>query len=218
MRQRHARDAVDVVQARHQAGDLRLPGRAALQRDRRRGDRGAQRAAAAAGAVGDVAREGAQRHVGGDGARKVAQGLLPVEARTGEVLDGLDAGLGHRVVVGVRLQLRGLLLERLLLLDDVGEVDAALLDGVVGQDDARGACDAGGEHAEHDERARAALGLRAGAELRGGLGGATVIGGKEVDGFHAPGIGTAKLRLEPGGASTLGPGCAQRERRAAGPG
>ena len=84
------------------------------------------------------------------------------------------------------------------------EVDAALLDGVVGQDDARGACNAGREHAEHDERARAALGLRAGAEVRDGLGGAAIIGGKEVDGSHAPGIGTAKWGLEPGGVPTLG--------------
>ena len=81
-------------------------------------------------------------------------------------------------------------LQRLLLLRDLVEVGVALLDGVVGQDDARGACHAGGEHAEDDERARAALGLRAGAELGGRLGGAALVGGKEVDGSHAPDIGT----------------------------
>ena len=151
---------------------------------------GAQRAAAAAGVGADVARERVQRDVGRDGAREVAQGLLPVEARAGEILDGLHAGLGHRVEVGVGLELVGLALKRLSALGDLGEVGLALLDGVVGQDVARDACNAGGEHAEDDESARAARGLRAGAELRGGLGGAARVGGKEVDGSHAPGIGT----------------------------
>ena len=41
--QRDARDAIDVVQARHQAGDLGLAGSAALERDRRSGDRAAER-------------------------------------------------------------------------------------------------------------------------------------------------------------------------------
>ena len=82
-------------------------------------------------------------------------------------LDGLDAGLGGRVEVGVRLELGGLRLELLLLLRDAVEVGVALLDGVVGQDDARDAGHTGGEHAEDDECASAALGLRAGAELGG---------------------------------------------------
>ena len=201
--ERDAGDPVDVVQARHQAGDLALLGGAALDRDRGRGDGGAQRAAAAAGVGADVARERLQRDVGGDGAREIAQGLLPVEARAGEILDGLHAGLRHRVEVGVGLELVGLALKRLSALGDLGEVGLALLDGVVDQDVARDACNAGGEHAEDDESARAARGLRAGAELRGGLGGAARVGGKEVDGSHAPGIGTPLERLEPGGAPTL---------------
>src|SRR3712207_8184472 len=40
-----------------------------------------------------------------DGARHVAHRLLPVEARGREVLHGLDPGLGHRLEVGIRLEL-----------------------------------------------------------------------------------------------------------------
>ena len=55
-----------------------------------------------------VAGEVRQRHVGRDGAREVAQRPLPVEARAGEVRDGLDARLGRALEVGVGLELGGL--------------------------------------------------------------------------------------------------------------
>ena len=74
--------------------------------------------------------------------------------------------------------------DRLLLSSRLGEVGRALLDGVLGQDIACRAGDARGEDAEDDERTRAALGLRAGAEIGGDLRGAARVGGKEVDGSH----------------------------------
>src|SRR5215218_9810386 len=81
-------DAVDVPQARHQLGDLGLRVGAAGEADRRGG-----LFARVRGGVGAAERalERADRDVGRDGAGEVAQRLLPVEARVGQVGDGLDA-------------------------------------------------------------------------------------------------------------------------------
>ena len=89
--ERDAGDAVDVAQARHQRGDGSLAGRAARERDGRRGDRAAHGCCRPPRPRRSRSTPLSEVSVTslGHGAREVAQRLLPVEAGGGQSLDGL---------------------------------------------------------------------------------------------------------------------------------
>ena len=196
--ERDAGDAVDVAQARHQRGDLGLRVGAARERDRRGGDRAADAAAGGAALGGaEVALERGDRHVGRDGAGEVAQRLLPVEARVGQVLDGLDAGVGDRLEVRVGLQRVDLLRDAGRLGGGGGQLGLAVLDRVAGQH-VRGQGQHGeGEDTEHDERAGSGVLDPGGDRGSGSLGTALQVGRKQVDSSHLAWlIGTPLDRLE----------------------
>ena len=81
-----------------------------------------------------VAVERREPDVGGQRAGEVAQRLLPVEPRRGQAADGLDAGRGQRLEVGVRLQRRDPLGRDGAAILGGLEIGLALLDRVGGQD------------------------------------------------------------------------------------
>ena len=194
--ERHAGHAVDGAQAGQQRGDLRLAGRAALSAIGRRVDRAADRRCRRRRRTArDRAVERRERDVGRDGARDVAQRLLPVEAGGGEVLDGLDARLGHRLEVGVGLQLGGALGAASAPGRSTASSSAwRSLTALVGQHVGGERDHADGERAEHHEGADAAglLSRRPRPWRAGRLGVAAEVGGKQVDGLHLAWlIGTA---------------------------